>query len=230
MGMNDNELTSSPKTSYPALDLSAKQTGLSIFPQDFFWWHKVEEHDDIKQLLMDAIDDDLEKHKTTYLIYNNWDCEIASSYHNGKGTVSTVLIDTKVTNIFLEILWKYFSLMLDCIHEEILRGISMPSRASLSDIWFNRYDAGHWQEVHDHTGTWFSGIYFLDVPQENDGPSFFTQQSKLYANKKTASAGSILKIKNVEGNIVFFPSELAHYVNSTLDTRTTISFNLNCEP
>ncbi len=103
------------------------------------------------------------------------------------------------------------------------------------ECWLNRYSQGQHQEVHNHAGpSIISCAYMMKVPpnsgnfvfyknaydffHQSDLPSLTTQPFK-YNNRVTPPL--------VEGDIIYFPSVMEHYVthNKSQDIRATISAN-----
>lgn len=100
--------------------------------------------------------------------------------------------------------------------------------------WLNRYYNGNYQEIHNHIGNnnAISCAYMLELPNESGNFVFFKEGQDFwndsirqlchdfdYSNRYTP--------KLEEGDIVFFPSNLSHYVtyNNSNNRRATISAN-----
>lgn len=104
--------------------------------------------------------------------------------------------------------------------------------------WANRYTKGHHQEIHAHEGdhNLFSCAYILELP-DNDADCgqflFYNSAAKSFpADLMYMFEGTFKHSKRhnpmlQEGEIVFFPSSLEHYVtyNKTDKIRASISAN-----
>ena len=182
---------------------------LYTFPGPFVWWGKVERHQEIKKVLLPQIDQ-LIKEIPEDLVVPHWNCTVHSSF--GKGI--SFLRDPVLKK---EIVWDPLDA---CLSEVTLTQRALTSR--ISEIWFNQYEANFFQEVHDHGGASFSGIYLLELNEANS-TAFFHQGQVSYLQ------GDFRTEEITEGNVIIFPSCLPHYVNPTLKKRTTISFNVFTE-
>ena len=85
-----------------------------------------------------------------------------------------------------------------------------------NEFWFNSTSKGESTRKHNHNQqALVSGVFYLQVPN-NSGNLFFIN-----------GENNELEIPAKKGKIVFFPSELEHYVaeNKSEDSRISISFN-----
>ena len=203
--------------------------GMFIFPFNFVWWSKVEEHSDIKSELMAEITSDLMKRQDIYQDTLDWNCDVTTSFFDHE-RVGILFNDNPDLSIRIQdIIMGYMERMLPSIYN--LTGTRYPSSSYLYHIWYNRYEKGNWQEFHDHDGSTFSGIYYLDITKGDSSTSFIDERINNYYSASMVRRDSVLFGNNVdlEGRIVIFPSELAHYVNPSKGNRTTISFNIISE-
>ena len=86
-----------------------------------------------------------------------------------------------------------------------------------NEFWFNAASKGESTGMHNHNEhAIVSGVFYLQVP-ENSANLFFK-----------SGKDNELEVKVEPGNIVFFPSELDHYVpeNKSNEMRISLSFNL----
>ncbi len=120
-----------------------------------------------------------------------------------------------------EVIWKPFKLLKEELHQTIPM-YDFPEKFMLSEIWYNAYEKDYFQEYHKHGRSNFSGIYLIDLHEtnktvfmQNNPPSIITDKYFLYNTKH---------IK--EGNVIIFPSDLSHCVNSCENNRVTVSFNI----
>jgi hypothetical protein len=201
-----------------------KDEGLFLFPFNYIWWTKVEEHSDLKGVLMEAISSDLDKRKDKYYEITDWNCDISTSFYD-RDNIGILFNDNHSLSIHLQdIIMKYMKSMLPTIYN--LTGTPYPSFSNLYHIWYNRYDRGNWQEFHDHDGSTFSGIYYLDISKGDSSTSFVGDSYNNYSSMIRKDSVLFGDGVELEGRLVIFPSELGHYVNPSKGNRTTISFNI----
>ena len=86
-----------------------------------------------------------------------------------------------------------------------------------NEFWFNSAYEGELTSVHNHNEhAQVSGVIYLQVPI-NSGNLFF---KKGHDNE--------LEVEATKGKIVFFPSNLDHYVTENKSTEKRISLSFNC--
>ncbi len=88
----------------------------------------------------------------------------------------------------------------------------------VSDVWYNYYETGQYQEPHDHGQVGYTAVHYLIFDPH------YHEQTKFY------DPGFVTP-KVVEGDILFFAANKIHYVppnNSTKPT-LTIAFTLIVE-
>ena len=86
----------------------------------------------------------------------------------------------------------------------------------LSDIWYNYYKQGQYQEPHIHDGNGgFTAVHYLIFDPQYHTPTLFD-------DPKIKSP----RVKS--GDIIFFPDSFSHYVpqNETDEPRLTIAFTI----
>ena len=85
----------------------------------------------------------------------------------------------------------------------------------ISDIWYNYYKLGQYQEPHIHEGNGYTVVHYMIFDKKHHEPTKFT-------NPK-------IKSPNInQGDILFFPANLEHYVpeNKTSIPRLTTAFTI----
>ena len=103
------------------------------------------------------------------------------------------------------------------------------------ECWVNRYSPGQFQEIHNHAGpAHISCAYMLKTPP-NSGNFVFYNDTYDYFHQiglPDLSAGAFKYNNRItppceEGDIIYFPSNLGHYVsdNKSDKVRATISAN-----
>jgi hypothetical protein len=181
-----------------------------IFPVDWIFWTKAKHHESNKKHLSQVINNKLNLTKED--TKSNWDCSSNTEYFKqfDSGT-------------YLEIISHEIYPALDEMFTEI-DSLIKPQTSIVTDIWYNRYEKGQKHEVHGHPSSDISGIYLLDLNEENTTVFFSFGASVTKTVDPTYRTNKLQ-----EGDIILFPSHLLHYVLPSLDTRTTIAFNINCE-
>ena len=81
-------------------------------------------------------------------------------------------------------------------------------------IWFQEYGQGGFHDWHDHPGSDFSNIFFLNFNKINPGTEFIINNEII-----RASVG--------EGDLIIFPGNIKHRapINTSDETRLVIVFN-----
>lgn len=109
---------------------------------------------------------------------------------------------------------------------------------ALTAAWVNFNESrNHYDLEHVHQDT-FSGVFYLQAPQGSGKISFTNPglnplwQGSMLVDKKNKFNADRLKIEPKEGQVLLWPSYLAHSVesNSHDETRISVSFNLICIP
>ena len=192
---------------------------LHTFYAPFVYTDKVDNHPEIKKEYYSKI---LKYSKEIKEIPNNWRCICKSSFKNNN-------INLNLFNDFSNIIWNSLDRMLCNVNLPLY-----PDNSQLKEIWFNYYEKGQFQEAHNHQGppivfnnflhyASFSGIYIFHSDKEEEGPTFYDisvdSNTFLYSSKHTP--------KVEEGNIIWFPANLMHFVSPALKERITISFNIH---
>jgi hypothetical protein len=197
---------------------------LFIFPAKFVYWKSVKNHKSIKNQYYPKIIDKLNKEKQTFLsqVENKWDCSCYSNFFEKNGTV---IFDQHFID---HVIWSVFDEMLEDLSNSILN-FPIPKKSHIKKIWYNYYEKGMFQEVHNHTGFFcgtshFSGVYLMDLNENNTTIFTDIEPIQTYPNL------NYFKTEHVnEGNVIIFPSKLMHYVNPCLNNRLTVSFNIFSE-
>ena len=103
------------------------------------------------------------------------------------------------------------------------------------ECWINRYKEKHYQEVHNHVGVaQISCAYMMHTPEDSGNFVFYNKAYDfMHHSGLPALSTQPFRYNNrvtpplEEGDIVFFPSNLEHYVTSNTSdkVRSTISAN-----
>jgi len=195
-----------------------------LFPVPFVWWTKIENHLEIKEKYLPLINQDYELNKDAYDSKSTWSCLVTSSYFN-----AVPIFPLFDNSLFNTIIWNPLDTMLEELSVRV--NLPIPNQSIVTHAWYNKYDIGSWQEIHDHSpntggSETFSGIYLLDVKEKNS--TVFYQQNSLRCFSPGKS--HYFSTENIEeGYVIIFPSELAHFVKPSVNSRTTISFNISSD-
>jgi len=195
-----------------------------VFPAPFVWWKKLKDHETIKEKYLPLIEEDYNLNKDFYNSKNSWNCDVTTSFFEELKICP--LFDDNFCN---DVIWNPIDEMLADMTDR-LDGIRMPIESKVKQLWYNRYQPGNWQEIHNHQVHFsmvsFSGIYLLDLNEENT-TTFYTTQANYSCYSPDYNPLCVFKTNHIpEGSIIIFPSELSHYVNPCVNSRTTISFNI----
>ena len=131
------------------------------------------------------------------------------------------------------------SLISDKINEIMDSSIrkAMCGEIQLLDYWININGLGSSNNVHDHPGSDFAGVYYVQVP-DNSGDIYFQnphtfvgfREMMFYNPDMAENSGQILQkdFTPVAGLCLIFPSHLKHGVlkSGSTEDRISISFNI----
>jgi uncharacterized protein (TIGR02466 family) len=186
----------------------------------FYYKSKVTDHEKIKTSLIDHIQTQHTKNPNNQP--ESWSCKVHTTQSK---------FDLKLFSI------KEFY-QKDVI--KFIDDLKVPAsiEVSISDIWFNAYKKGQWQESHHHYGkqsVYFSAVHFLKYDKELHPPLIFNNMNRLLFTPCNIGRSTSLdywdldKVVDVEeGDVIIFPSFIEHQVNvqESDELRSTISFNI----
>ena len=100
------------------------------------------------------------------------------------------------------------------------------------NYWVNINYQHSYNNVHTHPGCWYSGVFYLKVPEETRGSGvlqFLSGQSRHMSDFTHCSRRDAdnFVVDPVEGDLFLFPSAMLHYVepNEVDFDRISIAFN-----
>lgn len=196
-------------------------SNLYTFYAPFVYVDSVENHSKIKKEYYPKI---LECNKEIKSFPDTWACKCNTSF--GHRNINSNLF---MNDNFVEIIWNSLDRMLTDVDPRFF-----PADSLIESIWFNYYEKGNFQEAHNHQGppsiikgktlyyTSFSGIYIFHSDNQEVGPTFYA--SNLDSNSFASEVKHTPKAE--EGSIIWFPSNLTHFVSPALKERISISFNI----
>lgn len=183
------------------------------FPSNFVYWEKIDKHEEIKKKYLTLILEDSKINREKYKSQNVWECNLITNYFEENN--KTFFDEHFIENVIKEPLN-------DCINE---LGLKKPSYYNITSLWYNVYENGDFQEVHQHSGqtsNFFSGIYLIDLEDKNT--TYFYQSGP---RSDFNTFGYTFPTSHIEeGNVIIFPSFLEHYVNPVVGKKVSISFNV----
>jgi|TARA_R110000744_G_scaffold195020_1_gene313955 uncharacterized protein (TIGR02466 family) len=104
----------------------------------------------------------------------------------------------------------------------------------MQDYWFNINEFGDYNTMHNHHNALLSGVFYIDVPDENMGQLYFERDDHInyYIPEDVASynhaVGTKIEYKPIAGNLVIFPSWLKHAVEGNRSKKSRMSMSFNC--
>ena len=210
------------------------------WPAPFLFWTEVENHEELKSTLLPKIHEQSKDKK----YFNRpqqirqpedsrWDCEVVTTFFDrNEEEVKTLFPKEVLREIIAKPIQKLFE-------EDKCPIPKKPTKTHISEVWYNHYESGYYQEIHAHHGATFSGIYLLELNEPNTTAFYNNMSSFQYCTlpgtgamepeNKHKMLGVYTTEHIKEGNVILFPSEFSHSVRKSTASRTTISFNLLCE-
>jgi hypothetical protein len=90
---------------------------------------------------------------------------------------------------------------------------------SINELWFQQYETSSFHGWHIHGSNW-TAVYYLDMPNNAPKTKWINPKDK-----------NINEFNVSEGDILIFPSYIIHRapMNTSSDTKTIISWNMNTE-
>lgn len=189
----------------------------------FYYQAKVTDHEKIKTILLEHIE--FQHNKTPNNQPKSWSCRV----HTTQSKSDEKLISIK-----------------DSYEQDIISffdEIKMPQvEVDISDIWFNGYKSGQWQESHHHHGNqsvYFSAVHFLKYDKSIHPPLIMNNMNRLLLTPCDIGRATSLDywtldkiVEAEEGDLIIFPSFMEHQVDiqETDELRATVSFNIEVKP
>jgi uncharacterized protein (TIGR02466 family) len=103
---------------------------------------------------------------------------------------------------------------------------------AITTSWITKSEPGEFSHIHNHRNSFFSGIFYLQVPT-NSGMICFenyleANYIKLIATEYNLHNSSHYNFMPQSGTILFFPSMIHHRIlaNNSAEVRYSLSFNL----
>ena len=105
------------------------------------------------------------------------------------------------------------------------------TKVRITTSWFTKLEQGGYSHLHNHTNSWFSGIfYFDDYDDESGGIEFSTFQSGFEVMTKDSNVYNSTNwgFTPTKNMLVLFPSKLIHRImpHKSSKTRYSLAFNM----
>jgi hypothetical protein len=209
---------------------------IHYFNSPFLYWEKCDDHFAIKDLILPEIENDYLKNKEYYRDNNSWECNCTSSFHSKIGEQfdsvnQSIMNKSLIVNAIFKVYNNMMQRLLDdnSINE---KEFNYFTNSYLDDLWYNYYQPGENQEIHEHLPNIFSGVYLLELCGEYNNTVWYNGGSNVFLCDSTMTFGQKRSIDNDigEGTIIIFPSALPHYVPNTKSKKVTLSFNILPNP
>jgi hypothetical protein len=93
------------------------------------------------------------------------------------------------------------------------------TNAEMRGAWFQQYVTGDFHAWHQHPGSNFAGIYYLELPEQEVATEFV----------EPFNTAIIRKFNVSEGDVVLFPAGMLHRspMNDSKKRKTVIAFNFD---
>jgi hypothetical protein len=201
---------------------------IHYFNSPFLYFEKCENHQDIKKEILPLIENDYQENKVQYRKNTEWTCKSTSSFHQeyDENNINEVLIRNEL--LFNSIFKSYNSMLDELLSSGTISEIAHEiwKDCYIKDSWYNYYEVGEDQEIHQHYPNTFSVIYLLDMEGVNNtvwnnGPSNFPCEGMEVFDETSSKLYDL-----DEGNIIIFPSLIPHYVPPVKSKKISISFNI----
>lgn len=136
----------------------------------------------------------------------------------------------KVENDFRELYEKVLETLISANKE---LGFDGPT-PRMQSFWMNINGEGNYNEVHDHPGCFYAGVYYVDA-EEDQGEivfynpiSFFSNYTVMNNVKEFTPYNAVnWRFKPKTGRLLIFPSYLNHFVRRNMSNKERISIAFN---
>jgi len=118
--------------------------------------------------------------------------------------------------------------------KDCARQASLPT-LRICNFWFNVNPKGSYNTLHNHQSSVLSGVYYIDIPDENMGNIEFHRddEAQYYIpenlDRYTQFTSTKATYKPETGLLLIFPSWLRHFVHSNQSEKHRISMSFNTE-
>ena len=148
-------------------------------------------------------------------------------HSNYGGFQSSAFIKDNLPDVFKDIKSK-----IDDSVKHIYSENSLP-KLELDNLWINVNPPGTYNIIHNHPGAIISGVYYIDVPEENMGNiRFYREDEATYYIPddyvgSSSFTGLSVEYKSQTGMLLLFPAWLKHSVQGNMSTKNRVSMSFN---
>jgi uncharacterized protein (TIGR02466 family) len=127
-----------------------------------------------------------------------------------------------------------FHLLNDCVLKEVVSHLLKGKNVTpyITSMWLNVQKQYGFNHTHIHSGSWYSGVYYLSCP-EKSGDILFTDPRVGAENNfyHVHLEPTVYKITPKTGDLFLFPGWLPHAVeqNESMQDRISVAFNIELE-
>lgn len=112
-----------------------------------------------------------------------------------------------------------------------------PLELYVTSSWYNIHHNGDYSQPHTHPNSFYSGVYYLEIPKDDSGTFYFMRYHNTVCSESLAPdimvpspiTSQQVNFYTPQGTLLIFPSHVWHGVtpNNTNERRATIAFNLH---
>ena len=137
---------------------------------------------------------------------------------------------SKIYNKYVEE-FRDFEKIIDEVISGVENELNIPN-LELSEYWCNVNEYGDYNELHNHIGSYFSGVFYISVTEKNMGNIHFYRgdNMKYYTNKlpkRNNVTGQKIDYESKTGKLLIFPGWLDHSVDGSRSKNKRISISFN---
>lgn len=122
---------------------------------------------------------------------------------------------------------------LSALQQNIFRNYDL----SIQNIWFNTHETGSYNRLHAHGLCGLSGVYYLKCPEGSGKINFernpfeknIIEHLWFFCEQDFEARQIKFEITPKEGDLVFFPSWMPHWVDRSIieENRISVAFNID---
>jgi len=135
--------------------------------------------------------------------------------HNNQSISNT---DWHLNKDFFRPYYNYVNNLIVQTASSLKENLKLDCNLFLSNYWFQQYKNGDYHVWHNHTDSYYSCVYYVELPEKSLKTTF-----KIIDKEYDFDVS--------EGDIICFPSLIYHQSKKNLSnkTKTIVSFNLICQ-
>jgi uncharacterized protein (TIGR02466 family) len=144
------------------------------------------------------------------------------------GNTMTVNVDI-LKNSNLSRLTQFIQQSLNLYFENIYKP-KTPCSVEITQSWINYTRPGEYHHRHDHPNSLLSGVYYIDVDDNQDSIFFFNRefrQIQIVPSEHNMFNSDSWQFPVKTNNLIIFPSSMPHMVTTTKSSKTRISLAFN---